>query len=129
MRRSLLIVSDYDVSESAENLGRMINCDDYETYLKRDLPRRILVQLNREFQIMAEHAKQRLAEIAREESVATLAGYLREKGLNSNASSEPELGAIKPMVPFNFEILDGDRGINFGEGVAASWPIDFEASM
>lgn len=103
----------------------MINCDEYESYLKEQLPRKVLIQLNKEFQIMAEHAKQRLVEIVREESVATLAGFLREKGFSSeNPSLEPELRALDDMVPFSFEVLN--HSSIFDVDVDAAWPPDFE---
>lgn len=107
----------------------MINCDEYEIYLKQHLPRRILVQLNKEFQIMAEHAKERLSEIAREESLATLTRFLQEKGLNSGASLEPGLDAPDHMVPFSFELLNDDGGIDFFGDAVTSWPLNPEPSI
>jgi hypothetical protein len=35
----------------------LVNCDEYETFLWERLTGRILVEPNREFQIMAEHAQ------------------------------------------------------------------------
>lgn len=72
---------DHDVAETSRQLNRLIDCDEYEMYLRQNLPRRIATMLNREFQIMAEQARQRLVEIVQEQSLETLANFLREKGL------------------------------------------------
>lgn len=77
----------------------------------------------------AEHAKERLSEIAREESLATLTRFLQEKGLNSGASLEPGLDALDPMVPFSFELLNDDGGIDFFGDPATLWPLNPEASI
>ncbi|RYP70381.1 hypothetical protein DL771_005502 [Monosporascus sp. 5C6A] len=96
----------HDVSETADQLRRMINCDEFEAHMRTDLPRRVLAQLNREFQIMAEHARQRVAEIAQEQSVATMAAYLQERGLNAAENAGVDLGIVDDLFPFDFGLLD-----------------------
>ncbi|RYP75641.1 hypothetical protein DL770_007374 [Monosporascus sp. CRB-9-2] len=96
----------HDVSETAGQLSRMINCDELEAYMRGDLPRRVLAQLNREFQIMAEHARQRVAEIVQEQSVATLAAFLQERGLHAAESAGVDLRIVDNPFPFGFGLLD-----------------------
>ncbi|RYP40519.1 hypothetical protein DL767_001648 [Monosporascus sp. MG133] len=113
----------YDISETADQLGRMINCDEFEAHMRADLPRRVLIQLNREFQIMAENARQRVAEIAQEQSVATLAAFLHERGFNAAGEAGVHLGvhleALDSLFPFDFGLLN--QSDIFTGDVHASW--------
>ncbi|RYP13273.1 hypothetical protein DL765_006947 [Monosporascus sp. GIB2] len=109
----------HDVSETADQLSRMINCDEFEAHMRADLPRRVLAQLNREFQIMAEHARQRVAEIAQEQSVATLAAFLQEKGFNAAGDEGVDLGILDDSFPFNFGLIN--QSDIFTMDVDASW--------
>ncbi|KAI4596632.1 hypothetical protein KJ359_005388 [Pestalotiopsis sp. 9143b] len=79
----------YDVTEATRQLGRLIDCDEYEAYLRQNLPQRIMTQLNRKFQVMAEQARQRLVEIVQEQSAETLGAFLREKGLVQQVEDKP----------------------------------------
>ncbi|RYP55557.1 hypothetical protein DL769_010132 [Monosporascus sp. CRB-8-3] len=115
--RNYLVV--HDVSETAEQLGRMINCDEFEAHMRADLPRRVLAQLNREFHIMAEHARQRVAEIAQEQSVATLAAFLQERGSNAAGGPGVHPGILDDSFPFDFGLLN-QRDI-FTGNVDAPW--------
>jgi len=71
------------VIETSNELSGFIDPDDYEEFLKHDLPHRILLKLNQEFQIIAEQARLRLLTIVQEESLETLRCYVRQKGLGS----------------------------------------------
>ncbi|RYP46969.1 hypothetical protein DL768_006892 [Monosporascus sp. mg162] len=105
----------HDLSETADQLDRMINCDEFEAHMRADLPRRMLAQLNREFQIMAEHARQRVAEIAQEQSVATLAAFLQERGLNAAEDAGVDLGIMGDPFPFDFDLLNQSDIFNYGQ--------------
>lgn len=77
------MLPDFDAADTSSGLRSMIDPLEYEAYLKRHLPKRILLKLNKEFQIIAEQAKQRLVQIIQEESLETLKGFLREKGVEA----------------------------------------------
>ena len=75
------LLIDFDVVETSDNFRGLIDPQEYAQYFKQHLPNRILAELNREFEIMAEHAKQRLLQIVQEQSAETMKGFLHWKGI------------------------------------------------
>ncbi|KAI8158698.1 hypothetical protein K4K49_006793 [Colletotrichum sp. SAR 10_70] len=107
----------FEATETSNGLSNIFDPQEYECFLKRHLPARILMNLNREFQIISDRAKAKLAEMLQEESLEVLKAYVLQKGGSSSQtlqtdSSGSELldtGAIDNGLFDNIEAL-GDEG-------------------
>ncbi|KAF4871419.1 hypothetical protein CGCSCA1_v009620 [Colletotrichum siamense] len=107
----------FEATETSNGLSNIFDPQEYEYFLKRHLPARILMNLNREFQIISDRAKAKLAEMLQEESLEVLKAYVLQKGGSSSQtlqtdSSGSELldtGAIDNGLFDNIEAL-GDEG-------------------
>ncbi|KAH6896814.1 hypothetical protein B0T10DRAFT_475159 [Thelonectria olida] len=95
----------FETLSTSAGLSHLIDPQEYETYLKDHLPRRVLVKLNAEFQIMAEHAKQRLVDIVHEESLETLRGYMLQKGVNPLPSQDQPSAQLLDQPPAGDALL------------------------
>ncbi|KAI1114786.1 hypothetical protein F5Y14DRAFT_153054 [Nemania sp. NC0429] len=74
----------FDLFDTEIELQRHIDPNEYDIYLKQNLPGRIIVRLNEEFHFMAERAKQRMLEIIQQESSEVLKSYLLAKGIETH---------------------------------------------
>ncbi|KAF7527698.1 hypothetical protein G7054_g10389 [Neopestalotiopsis clavispora] len=108
----------HDVMEPRKQLGHLINCDEYEAYSEQTLPQRIMTELNREFRVMAQEAKQKLVRIVQQQSTETLGAFMKEKGLvrHGEDDSSPNLdeGAITQQDDSLWGIIDDSAGL-FGQ--------------
>ncbi|SPO06511.1 uncharacterized protein DNG_09201 [Cephalotrichum gorgonifer] len=75
----------FDISETAKSVWDQLDPQEYEMHLKQNLRRRIIAKLNEEFQILAEHTKQRLVEIVQTESIEVFREYVQSKGMHSSS--------------------------------------------
>ncbi|KAI1318472.1 hypothetical protein F5Y16DRAFT_406307 [Xylariaceae sp. FL0255] len=85
----------FDLFDIKSDLQSHIDPNEYNRYLKQNLPGRIIVRLNEEFHFMAERAKQRLLEIIQQESSEILKNYLLSKGIETH---HPQSQPASPNV-------------------------------
>lgn len=107
---------DFEATETSDGLSNIFDPQEYESFLKRQLPARILMNLNREFQIISDRAKAKLAEMLQEESLEVLKAYVLQKGGSSSQTLQTDSpgselldpGAIDNGLFDNIEALGGE---------------------
>ncbi|KAF4820450.1 hypothetical protein CGCSCA5_v003661 [Colletotrichum siamense] len=74
----------FEACDTPEAFSNVFDPLEYEGFLKKHLPGRILVNLNREFQISSDHAKAKIADMLQEESLEVLKAYVLQKSESSS---------------------------------------------
>lgn len=87
-------------------MSNFINPLEYESYIKRHIPGRIMRRLNEELRVLAKQTKYKLTQIVEEESLSLLKDFaLQKDGGTSTEETASTLSIDKDMM--NFEYLEG----------------------
>lgn len=116
----------FDVAETTRALRNYVDIQEYEAYLRKDLPRRVLIKLNQEFHIMAEHAKQRLLDIVRDESCMTLRSYMDQKGHSDGLLARQNDVVDDADISAGWDLSILDNASIFSDQLATSFLVPWE---
>ncbi|KAK1856541.1 hypothetical protein CCHR01_00720, partial [Colletotrichum chrysophilum] len=103
----------FETSEVTNNFAAIFDPAEYDVYLTRNLPSRVLSRLQEELAVFSEKIKKQLAAIVQEESSETLKAYVLQKSGGKSEKSDEPINPSQEPVAFDNNFF---AGINFDDG-------------